>query len=191
MYEGTNFLFVDNIFAETIPRSVEQQDQINNPLRPIGQNNLEKAKYAQFEYYIATARFKGINEDAYLGWEENLQKAVSEWTQTTQAIRVIMFTQFGFIEAWSADVKSEAGAIWWASLAVFIYLVFFLGACSPIFCRAVVAFTGAISILFSFTSGFGLLFYCGYQISSFHGTIPFLMMSIGVEQMFVITDAID
>ena len=24
LYEGTNFLFVDNIFAETIPRSVEQ-----------------------------------------------------------------------------------------------------------------------------------------------------------------------
>ena len=92
-----------------------------------------------------------------------------------------MLTEYGFIEAWSKDVEEESGALWIASLAVLIYLILFLGACSPIFCRAVVALSGAISIIGSFTSGFGLLFFCGYKISSFHGTIPFLMMSIGVE----------
>lgn len=72
-----------------------------------------------------------------------------------------------------------------------IYVIFFLGSCSPTHCRLVVALGGTISIILSFFAGFGLLYYFGFEASTFHSWLPFLMMSIGVEHMFVICNAVD
>ena len=51
--------------------------------KPAGENDLQKAKVAQFDYYISQGRNSEINDDAYLGFEQNLLSAVSEWSGTT------------------------------------------------------------------------------------------------------------
>lgn len=48
-----------------------------------------------------------------------------------------------------------------------------------------------MSILLSTFAGFGLLFYAGEQIGSLHGSLPFLIIAVGVEHMYVICEAID
>jgi len=75
--------------------------------------------------------------------------------------------------------------------AVFVYCVMFLGSFSPIHCRCMVAFGGAISVLLAFTAGFGLLCFAGFSYSTFHSWLPFLLMCIGVEHFFVICHAVD
>ena len=51
-----------------------------NPDKGIGKNDLQKAKAAQYSYFIAHNRLENIDEDAYLGFEENLHEAVEEWS---------------------------------------------------------------------------------------------------------------
>lgn len=58
-------------------------------------------------------------------------------------------------------------------------------------CRCIVALVGIIMVMLSFSSGFGLLYFCGFHTSTFHSWLPFLLMSIGVESMFVICSAVD
>jgi len=117
--------------------------------------------------------------------------AVSEWSSTTQAAKFVLYTEEGYIESWSQDVRSDSTNILFAALVAFLYFVCTLGTFSPIFCRGLLAFNGALNLVLSIFAGFGMLFYFGQSISSFHGSLPFLIMAIGVENMYVICDAID
>ena len=78
-----------------------------------------------------------------------------------------------------------------AVIAVALYITIFIGSFSPIHCRCIVALAGIVSIALSTFAGFGLLYYCGMNTSTFHSWLPFLSMSIGVEHMFVICNAVD
>lgn len=78
-----------------------------------------------------------------------------------------------------------------AGVAVGLYVITFLGSFSPMHCRCMLALAGVASAILSFFAGLGLLYICGLHSSSFHSWLPFLVMSIGVEHMFVICTAVD
>ena len=95
------------------------------------------------------------------------------------------------MESWAKDVNHDMNNIFIAAIIVLLYLVCSLGSFSPIFCRGTVALSGSLSIILSASAGFGLLFYCGQKISSLHASLPFLIIAVGVEHMYVICEAID
>ena len=72
-----------------------------------------------------------------------------------------------------------------------LYVIMFLGSFSPIHCRVIVAIGGILSIILSSFAGFGILYYCGAKTSGFHSWLPFLLMAIGVDHIFVICNAVD
>ena len=150
-----------------------------------------KAKAAHYTYYIAQARNNDIDSDAYLGFEETLITSVEEWSKTTKAANFYIYTEKGYLDSWAEDVKEDLVSILFASIASGLYIFLFLGSFSPTHCRCMVSFGGILSVAISFFSGFGLLYYCGEQTSNFHSWLPFLLMCIGVEHMFVICNAID
>ena len=82
-------------------------------------------------------------------------------------------------------------SVFLGAAAVSLYIILFLGSFSPIHCRCVVALAGIASVILSTFAAFGLLYFCGQSTSSFHSWLPFLSMSIGIEQFFVICTAID
>ena len=131
------------------------------PTKPIGENDLSKAKVASYSYYLNQGRDITINEEAYLGFEQNLREKIAEWSKTTVAARFMLYTEQGYMESWSQDMKSDAENIFIAVPIVFIYIMCTLGSVSPIFCRGGVAFIGALSTVLSISGGFGLLFYTG------------------------------
>ena len=50
---------------------------------------------------------------------------------------------------------------------------------------------GLICIFLSYFSGFGVMFNLGGQVAGVHNLMPFLLIGIGVDDMFVIANAID
>ena len=86
---------------------------------------------------------------------------------------------------------ADLPSVFLAAAAVSLYIILFLGSFSPIHCRCIVALAGITSIILSTFAASGLLFFCGQHTSSFHSWLPFLSMSIGIEQFFVICTAID
>ena len=57
--------------------------------------------------------------------------------------------------------------------------------------RAVSAFIGLCCIGISTAAGYGIAFACGHKFSEMFGFIPFLMLGLGVDDMFVIVNSID
>ena len=88
-------------------------------------------------------------------------------------------------------MRSDAKNVIVAAIVAFIYLVCSLGTFSPIFCRTTVAFAGATSVILPTLAGFGLLFFAGQSIGNLHGSLPFLIIAVGVEHIYIICEAID
>ena len=115
----------------------------------------------------------------------------AEWSVTTKAANFSMLTSQGYMDSWSRDVNKDLSWLPLAISAASLYVILFLGFCSPIHCRCKLAIAGIISVVLSFFSGFGLLYYIGKETSTFHLWLPFISMFVGVEHMFNLCNAVD
>ena len=66
-----------------------------------------------------------------------------------------------------------------------------LGNCSPIHCRCFLASIGLLCVSLSITAGGGVCFAIGQLMSTVHNILPFMLLGIGVDDMFVIVNTID
>ena len=77
-YAADEFIKLDNLVSETSPADFYQKTNEDDDLgaalvsAPIGTNNLAKAKAVTYTYIMKHSRNPDIEEEAYLGFEENL-----------------------------------------------------------------------------------------------------------------------
>ena len=57
--------------------------------------------------------------------------------------------------------------------------------------RVVSAMLGLCCVGLSIVSGYGISFLLGFKFSRMHGVLPFLILGLGVDDMFVIVNTID
>ena len=57
--------------------------------------------------------------------------------------------------------------------------------------RVVSAMIGLSCVGISIAAGYGVAFKLGYKFSDMHGVLPFLILGLGVDDMFVIVNTID
>ena len=53
------------------------------------------------------------------------------------------------------------------------------------------ACAGLVSVVFGMITSYGLCSYFGFVVSPLHNFIPFLLLGLGVDDMFVIVQALD
>ena len=120
-----------------------------------------------------------------------LFKQIDSFGETSEYINVRPFNG----EVWESDFMSSIGAdvslMLIALLLIYIYSFFVLGSCSPIHMRVVSAMVGLLCVGISIAAGYGIAFYFGFKFSDMHGVLPFLILGLGVDDMFVIVNTID
>ena len=161
------------------------------PKKPIGFNKIKSAQAVQYTYIIEHSRNPQIDEKSYLGWQEQMHEMTDEWSKNTKHVTIHLFSLQGLFDSFSEDIEFDQNLIVMAILAVGIYTFLALGNCSPIHCRCYVALTGLICIILAYTCGFGLMFIFGAKTTGVHTLIPFLLIGIGVDDMFVMCNALD
>ena len=130
--------------------------------------------------------------DAWLDeWELQMQYKIEEFSRSAKYIKFIPFTISGFLAVFVDDILGDAFLMLTAIMLVGSYSFFFLGGCSPIHMRFTVAFMGLVCVGLSFTSGCCIAFYFEQKVSNIHAILPFLLIGIGVDDMFVVCNAID
>lgn len=72
-----------------------------------------------------------------------------------------------------------------------IYSLIVLGTCSPIGCRSAAAIIGVLCSLLAYGCSFGLCSIFGLDNTGIHNLLPFLLLGIGVDDMYVITAVAD
>ena len=93
--------------AEIEPKDDFEQQLNPNPINPVGQNNLNKAKVSRYSYFIDPDRNKEVAANAYLGFEETLHAIVKEWAAKTQTARFTLYTRYGYVNSWASDLNSD------------------------------------------------------------------------------------
>ena len=71
------------------------------------------------------------------------------------------------------------------------YTMLFLGSCSPLHCRVIVSIVGIICVMLSVGTGFSICKGLGFVYAEVHQALPILMLGIGVDDMFIICNALD
>ena len=78
-----------------------------------------------------------------------------------------------------------------AGIVILTYGITFLGSCSPVYCKLIVSLAGFICILLSVGTGNYIGNLIGLEPSDASLVIPILMLGIGLDDMFVICNALD
>ena len=98
-------------------------------------------------------------------------------------------------DVWETDffksLGADVGLLSTALLMIYTYSFFVLGSCSPVHMRVVSAMLGLCCVGLSIVAGYGLAFLLGFKFSRMHGVLPFLILGLGVDDMFVIVNTID
>ena len=99
------------------------------------------------------------------------------------------------IHAWEASFTNSAMEdtllLIVAVCLVTVYTCIVLGSCSPVHFRAVSAGLGIMCVFLATASGYSISFFFGLKISRLHNIMPFMVLGIGVDDMFVIVNTID
>mmetsp|Transcript_17543 Transcript_17543/g.29598 ORF Transcript_17543/g.29598 Transcript_17543/m.29598 type:complete len:191 (-) Transcript_17543:1367-1939(-) len=66
-----------------------------------------------------------------------------------------------------------------------------MGSCSPIHFRSAAAGITLLCVMLSYTAASGIAFTLGWKNSGLHNLLPFLLIGVGVDDMFVISSALD
>lgn len=140
---------------------------------------------------LQLSRNPDIDEEMYFGFEDNLIKRYEAWIETTEFVDAHLFTIQGFSESVIDDINHDFNLIAAAIILVGIYTFLFLGSFSAIHCRCIVAFAGLVCVAFAYLGGFGIMYILGGQSTGVHQLMPFLLIGIGVDDMFVICNAVD
>ena len=127
----------------------------------------------------------------YAVLEEKMMDAVVELNTKTQHVRFEIYTIAGLRAAFSSDVRADLLLIQVAIILVAVYTIIMLGTFSGIHCRLVVSLMGLFCVGLSYAAGSGLCFYLGGETAGVHNLLPFLLIGIGVDDMFVICNAVD
>ena len=76
-------------------------------------------------------------------------------------------------------------------ILIFAYLVVFLGSFSSTHCRLNISVVGIVCVLLSVGAGASIGMKLEYVRTEAHEALPILMLGIGVDDMFIICNALD
>lgn len=120
-----------------------------------------------------------------------MHNAVIDFNKSSKHVNIEIFTAFGLRSAFSDDIQADLKLVQIAIGLVALYTILVLGTCSAMHCRLVVALMGLFCVGISYGSGFGFMFLIGGETAGVHSLMPFLLIGIGVDDMFVICNAVD
>ena len=159
----------------------------------LGKNNITSVRTVSMTFVMQLSRNPDIDEKFYSGFEDMINENLKTYKEQNKngVLNVYIFNVQSFIDAVSDDIDHDFTLIFSAIILVGLYTFLFLGNFSPINCRCLVALTGLICVALAYTSGFGLMYYCGGESTGVHQLMPFLLIGIGVDDMFVICNSVD
>jgi len=94
--------------------------------------------------------------------------------------------------AFGTVIRGDIGLINAAFMIMIVYLVLNLGGlCHKVKSRALLAFACILSIVLAGATGYGLSMWLQFMYTPVHSVLPFVILGIGVDDSFVIINALD
>ncbi|XP_059828020.1 patched domain-containing protein 3-like isoform X1 [Hypanus sabinus] len=146
-------------------------------------NTIETAKAIQIDYYL-----QEDNEDIKIKsllWLKNFLSIFPNELMHLKDIKVSYFTSVSRQDEFEGNTER---IVPFFSITYFLSIFFSITSCMRFDCvrnKVWVAALGVVSAGFAVLSGFGLLLFCGMKFAINTANAPFLILGIGVDDMFV------
>ena len=165
------------MFGGTTPESVTQDQES-------GVNDIESAKsfltglpYQQPDEYTK----EDIQEMEYY-----IRDLVEDFTEKSELLEIYMFSPGLLSESFSTDILADLAWVQVSIALVSVYCIVFMGSCSPIHFRSAAAGITILCVILSYAAANGLSYMVGFKSAGIHNLLLFLLLGIGVDDMFVI-----
>jgi len=157
-----------------------------------GKNDLYHAKSARWVYQFENKKLsEGYTRENSQAFELFIQEEISKWGDQSKFLQVSCFTRDAWEHSFIANVFQDLKLIAISMTMVITYSFLVLGSLNPILFRSTTAMVGMFVVFLSLACGYGLAFAFGLKVSRFHDILPFMIMGIGVDDMFVIVNTVD
>ena len=101
------------------------------------------------------------------------------------------YTERSYDDGVEASVNSNFTVMFGGFSLIFFYVCVSLGKWNAVEQRVVLALMGILVIGMSLGSAFGFCFFTGLTLGDLHQSIPFLLLGIGVDDIYVIVQALN
>ena len=130
---------------------------------------------------------------AYTGsWSESLYDAIEDFNQKAQYTHVSARAHKDWVTNFKDQKIHDIALIVFPIVLIVTYFTVFLGNCSPIHYRVVISVMGLTCVALSVLGGRGIGYdFFGMKKDDMQESIPFLMLGIGIDDIFVLFGALD
>lgn len=173
----------DSVRLDTLLGSIGPDHFYQNEVT--GKSNILSAKATTSYLYVQG--FDYWNNS----WQESLFSEIAQFNEESDHIYVSAKSTLEWTVSLSAEKVNDKALISVAGILCTAYIFCFLGSWSPIHCRVGMSLVGLFCIALSIDAGKGLCYFLGLHKNDIQDTIPFLMLGIGVDDIFVLCNALD
>ncbi|KAH0545741.1 patched domain-containing protein 3-like isoform X1 [Cotesia glomerata] len=106
-------------------------------------------------------------------------------------MKIYAVAKRSFIDCLNDVMRNNISILCCGLFIIVGYVVIMIGKCNPIEQRIYLSLLGVSVVGQAILSGFGVCFYLGYMYGPIHSVLPFVLLGIGVDDMFVIIQSLD
>ena len=152
---------------------------------------LTDAKALQMVYHIRDAS----NEDEstkVLDWEKNFNDKLASLVGKLSCFEVHYSSERSLDDAITESSGSDIALVSVTFTLMITFASVMLGKfLNPLTGHSLLANAGVFAVVLGIASGFGLAMWFGVPFVSFVGVLPFLVLGIGIDDMFIMVDELD
>jgi PAS domain S-box-containing protein len=147
------------------------------------------ASAMQFVYFLENRADPDTNEDpANEAWELEVLEYANAFDE--DGVTAYPFMQRAFSDEFGSEIQGDIALIGVSYMLIFFYATVQVGRCSRRDCGATLGFNVIICVGLAAALGYGLCGYIGVPMSPIVQLLPFLLISLGVDDLFVIYSAV-
>lgn len=119
-------------------------------------------------------------------WEKYLIKSILETSEKLQGINIYLMASSSFGIIAGSTIKSDVKYLGIGFCIVFIYIIIMLGKFNLVEQRPFLSFIGILCVWLSIGVSYGLCSFWGILFGPVNNVLPFLLLGLGIDDMFVI-----
>jgi len=123
--------------------------------------------------------------------ERSIIDLAQDFNEQAKHIQINVLTSNGIVDSLTTETWKDVLYIQIAFSLVAVYTITMIGNFSPIHLRMTVAIVGLCCVGLAYLASLGLAGLMGFELAGIHNLLPFLLLGIGVDDIFVITTSVD
>ena len=143
---------------------------------------------SHFGYFYSNTGWNILDLEIFF---EALETLAIELNKESSHVNLYLNTPYGLKTAFSTNALDDLKLVQLAIVLVSTYCIMFLGSFSPVHFRSVGAVLTLICVGLSYAASYGFSSLVGFKSIGLHNLLPFLLIGIGVDNMFVVPSSID